>query len=304
MFTARKSRLALAGGAALAAVLVLGGCANSNPLDAPSEGPSSADDTIVIGSQAYYSNEIIAEIYAQALEGAGFKVDKQFNIGQRDAYMPDVESGAIDLFPEYTGNLLEYLDKDATATSSDDVYAALKEALPDGLTALDYAEASDQDTYTVLKSFAEENGLTSIGDLSKVTTPVTIGAAPEFEQRPYGPAAAKEVYGVDLGFSATGPTTLESLLAGEIQVADIYSADPAFQTEDIVALEDPENIILASNVVPIVSSDVADKISDVINAVSKKLTAEELVGLNVQSTVDQKSAGDIAKKWLADNDLS
>ncbi|MGH3692277.1 MAG: ABC transporter substrate-binding protein [Acidimicrobiia bacterium] len=303
MFTARKSRLALAGGAALAAVLVLGGCANSNPLDAPSEGSSSGDDTIVIGSQAYYSNEIIAEIYAQALEGADFKVDRQFNIGQRDAYMPDVESGAIDLFPEYTGNLLEYLDKDATATSPDDVYAALKEALPDGLTALDYAEASDQDTYTVLKSFAEENGLTSIGDLSKVTTPVTIGAAPEFEQRPYGPAAAKEVYGVDLGFSATGPTTLESLLAGEIQVADIYSADPSFQTEDIVALEDPENIILASNVVPIASSDVADKIADVINAVSKKLTAEELVGLNVQSTVDQKSAEDIAKKWLADNDL-
>jgi osmoprotectant transport system substrate-binding protein len=304
MFTARKSRLALAGGAALAAVLVLGGCANSNPLDAPSEDSSSAGDTIVIGSQAYYSNEIIAEIYAQALEGADIKVDRQFNIGQRDAYMPDVESGAIDLFPEYTGNLLEYLDKDATATSPDDVYAALKEALPKGLTALDYAEASDQDTYTVLKSFAEENGLTSIGDLSKVTTPVTIGAAPEFEQRPYGPAAAKEVYGVDLGFSATGPTTLESLLAGEIQVADIYSADPAFQTEDIVALEDPENIILASNVVPIVSSDVADEISDVINAVSKKLTAEELVGLNVQSTVDQKSAEDIAKKWLADNDLS
>ncbi len=303
MFTARKSRLALAGGAALAAVLVLGGCASSNPLDAPTDDAGSGGDTIVVGSQAYYSNEIIAEIYAQALEGADFDVKREFNIGQRDAYMPDVESGAIDVFPEYTGNLLEYLDDSATATSPEDVYAALQDALPDSLTALDYAEASDQDTYTVLKSFAEENGLTSIGDLSKVTTPVTIGAAPEFEQRPYGPAAAKEVYGVDLAFSATGPTTLESLLAGEIQVADIYSADPAFQTEDIVALEDPENIILASNVVPIVSSDVADEVADVINAISAKLTAEELVGLNVQSTVDQKSASDIAEAWLTDNDL-
>ncbi|WP_047521749.1 ABC transporter substrate-binding protein [Microbacterium sp. ZOR0019] len=303
MFTARKSRLALAGGAALAAVLVLGGCANSNPLDAPTDDVGSGGDTIVVGSQAYYSNEIIAEIYAQALEGADFDVKREFNIGQRDAYMPDVESGAIDVFPEYTGNLLEYLDDSATATSPEDVYAALQDALPDSLTALDYAEASDQDTYTVLKSFAEENGLTSIGDLSKVTTPVTIGAAPEFEQRPYGPAAAKEVYGVDLAFSATGPTTLESLLAGEIQVADIYSADPAFQTEDIVALEDPENIILASNVVPIVSSGVADEVADVINAISAKLTAEELVGLNVQSTVDQKSASDIAEAWLTDNDL-
>jgi osmoprotectant transport system substrate-binding protein len=304
MFTARKSRLAIAGGVALAAAVVLAGCANSNPLDAPTDdSDAGASDTIVIGSQAYYSNEIIAEIYAQALEAADFEVDRQFSIGQRDAYMPDVESGAIDLFPEYTGNLLEYLDKGATATSPEDVYAALQDVLPDGLTALDYAEASDQDTYTVLKSFAEENNLTSIGDLSKVTSQVTIGAAPEFEQRPYGPAKAKEVYGVDLAFSATGPTTLESLLAGEIQVADIYSADPAFQTEDIVALEDPENIILASNVVPIASSDVADEIAEVINAISAKLTAEELVALNVQSTVDQKSAEDIATQWLKDNDL-
>ncbi|GAT74640.1 ABC transporter substrate-binding protein [Microbacterium hydrocarbonoxydans] len=303
MSTARKSRLALAGAAALATALVLAGCASSNPLDAPSDEPEAGGDTIVIGSQAYYSNEIIAEIYAQALEDAGFTVERKFSIGQRDAYMPDVESGDIDLFPEYTGNLLEYLDDSATATSPDDVYAALQDALPEGLTALDYAEASDQDTYTVLQSYADEHGLTSIADLSKAPAPVTIGAAPEFEQRPYGPAAAKEVYGVDLAFSATGPTTLESLLAGEIQVADIYSADPAFQTEDIVALEDPENIILASNVVPIASSDVADEIADVINAISAKLTAEGLVALNVQSTVDEKSATDIAKAWLEENGL-
>ena len=304
MFTARKSRLALAGGAALVAALVLGGCASSNPLDTPTGDSSSGGDTIVIGSQAYYSNEIIAEIYAQALEAADYTVDRKFSIGQRDAYMPDVESGAINLFPEYTGSLLEYLSKDGVdVTAPDDVYAALKDALPDGLTALDYAEASDQDTYTVLKSFAEANNLTSIGDLANVTTPVTIGAAPEFEERPYGPAKAKEVYGVDLTFSATGPTTLESLLAGEIQVADIYTADPAFQTEDIVALEDPENLIISSNVVPIASSDIADKIADVINPISAKLSAKELVALNVQSTVDQKSATEIAKKWLTDNGL-
>ena len=300
-----RTRLALAVGTAAIAALALTACSSGgDPLTGDGESSAApASDTIVIGSQAYYSNEIIATIYSQALQAAGFKVDEQFNIGQRDAYMPDVESGAIDLFPEYTGNLLEYLDDNSTATSPDDVYAALKEALPKGLTALDYADASDQDTYTVLKSFAEENDLTSIADLAKVSSKVTIGAAPEFEQRPYGPAKAKEVYGVDLAFSATGPTTLESLLAGEIQVADIYSADPAFQTEDIVALEDPKNIILASNVVPIVSSDVADEVADVINAISAKLTAEELVALNVQSTVDQKSPADIAKKWLADNDL-
>ncbi|MGK3949258.1 ABC transporter substrate-binding protein [Microbacterium sp. K2] len=306
MFTARGKRSVFAVGLVAAAALALTACSSSNPLDEPSDSgeSSGSGDTIVVGSQAYYSNEIIAEIYAQALEGAGFDVEKKLNIGQRDAYMPDVEAGEINVFPEYTGSLLEYIsDDEVDVTSPDDVYAALQEALPESLTALDFAEASDQDSYTVLKSFAEENDLTTIGDLANVSSEVTIGAAPEFEQRPYSPAAAKEVYGVDLTFSATGPTTLESLLAGQIQVADIYTADPAFETEEIVALEDPENLIISSNVVPIVSSDIADDVSDVLNAISAKLTGEELVALNVLSTVEEQSSADIAKKWLEDNDL-
>ncbi len=305
MFTARKSRLALAGTVALAASLVLAGCSTSNPLATETDDTDTgeATDTIVVGSQAYYSNEIIAEIYAQALEGAGFTVERQFNIGQRDAYIPEIESGAIDLFPEYTGNLLQFYNSAAEETSAADVYTALQGVLPDSITALDYAEASDQDTYTVTKEFAAANNLTTIADLANVSGTVTIGAAPEFEERPYGPAGAKEVYGIDLAFSATAATTLDSLLAGQIQVADIYSADPAFQTEDIVALEDPNNLILASNVVPIASSDVADEIADVINEVSAALSADDLVALDVQSTVDQLSSSDIAKQWLADKGL-
>ncbi|MDQ0727393.1 ABC transporter substrate-binding protein [Microbacterium sp. W4I20] len=306
MFTARGKRSVLAVGLVAAAALALTAC-GGNPLDEPSEDTGSgsgSSDTIVVGSQGYYSNEIIAEIYAQALEGAGFDVKKQLNIGQRDAYMPEVESGAINVFPEYTGSLLEYLsDDEVDVTASDEVYAALQDVLPDSLTALDYAEATDQDTYTVLKSFAEEHDLKTIEDLKNVPTEVTIGAPPEFEERPYNPAAAKEVYGVDLKFSATGPTTLQSLLEGQIQVADIYTSEPAFQTEDIVALEDPKNLIISSNVVPIVSSDIADDVSDVLNAISEKLTAEELVSLNVLSAVEEQSSADIAKKWLEDNDL-
>src|SRR5690606_26424041 len=188
-------RLALATGVALAASLALAGCASSNPLDTPTDETSGdgGSDTIVVGSQAYVSNEIVAEIYAQALENAGYTVEKQFNVGQRDAYIPELESGAIDLFPEYTGNLLEFYDDSTDATSPEDVYAALQEALPEGLTALDYAEASDQDTYTVTTEFAEENGLTTIADLADVDGEVTLGGAPVLEQRPYGPRRAPDV---------------------------------------------------------------------------------------------------------------
>ncbi|MBS1699306.1 MAG: ABC transporter substrate-binding protein [Actinobacteria bacterium] len=298
MFTARITRIAAAATAAVAVALALSACSSSNPLDKPTESAAAGSDTIVIGSQAYYSNEIIAEIYAQALEKDGMKVERKFSIGQRDAYMPDVKSGAINLFPEYTGNLLEYLGGKADTNSPDDVYAALKKVMPSGLTLLDYAKAADQDTYTVTKANADKFGLESIADLSKMPAPVTIGAAPEFEQRPYGPAAAKKLYGVDLTFSATGQTTLEALRAGTVQVADIYSADPAFAQGDLVALKDPKNLILPSNVVPIVSTSVADKVSKAINAVSAKLTTEELVKLNVQSTVDKKEAPEIATAWL------
>src|SRR3546814_609853 len=123
MFTARTRR-ALAGAAGVAvAALALAGCASSNPLedDNAAGGETGGDDTtIVVGSQAYYSNEIIAEIYAQALENAGFEVERDFNIGQRDAYIPSIESGEVDLFPEYSGNLLQYYVPDTTSTTSDE----------------------------------------------------------------------------------------------------------------------------------------------------------------------------------------
>jgi len=302
MFTAKNKGWLAAGVVMVGAALALSGCASGDPLDAGTDDAASGD-TIVIGSQAYYSNEIIAEIYAQALEDAGFSVERKFNIGQRDAYLPELESGAVSLFPEYTGNLLQFYSPDTTATSSDDVYAELKDALPDGLTVLDQSPATDQDSYNVTKEFADANNITTIASLADVTVPLTLGGNAELAERPYGPNGLKEKYGVDVAFTATGDTTVEDLLAGTVNIANVYSADPRIQTENLVTLEDPDGLFLASNVVPLVSADIADEIADVINAVSAKLTPEGLVALNVESTVDEESPDAIATKWLTDNDL-
>ncbi len=302
-----RTRLSLAVAGTALAALALAGCASGgDPLDSGSNGDTGdagGSSTIVVGSQTYYSNEIIAEIYAQALEGAGFEVERRFNSGQRDAYLPLLEDGSIDLFPEYTGNLLQHFDKEATATTSDEVYAQLQEALPEGLAVLDQSSATDQDSYNVTAAFAEENDLTTIGDLAGIT-PLVLGGAPELETRPYGPTGLKEVYDVDVTFNPTADTTVAELVAGNIQVANVYSADPAIGTNDLVTLEDPDGLLLASNVVPLVNADIADEIADVIDAVSAKMTPEGLVALNVESTVDQRSSADIAKDWLAANDLS
>ena len=285
-------RTKLMTGLALAAGLVLSGCATSED--------ASQTEAVVVGSQAYYSNEIIAEIYAQALEGAGYEVERKFQIGQRDAYLPELESGAVDLFPEYTGNLLQFYSPDASATEADEVYAALGEALPEGLSALAMSPATDQDSYNVTAEFAEANSLVSLEDLVGVEG-LILGGAPELEERPYGPAGLLETYGVSVEFDATGDVTVDALLEGVVTMANVYSGDPCIAEFSLVTLADPQGLFLASNVVPIVSSDRASELALVIDPISKALTPEGLVALNLQSTKDEMSAADIAAGWLEAN---
>lgn len=288
-----------------AAALVLAACSASDPLDPETDDTGGAETqeagSVTVGSQDYYSNEIIAEIYAQALEHAGFDVERQFSIGQRDAYMPSIEAGDISIFPEYTGNLLQFYDPDTEARTEEDVYEELQQALPDNLAVLDQAEASDQDSVTVTREFADEHDLSSIGDLAELDEELTLGGPPELAERPYGPEGLESVYGVEVEFNATGETTVEELEAGTVDLANVFTADPRIQTLQLVPLADPEGLFLASHVVPLVSADVAEDLAPVINPVSEALSADALVGMNVQSQSDQKSPEDIAELWLEDN---
>jgi osmoprotectant transport system substrate-binding protein len=295
--TIRTSLMAVLASAAL----VLSGCAAAAEDEAPEmDAAPATTEVIVVGSQAYYSNEIIAEIYAQALESAGYEVERKFQIGQRDAYLPELESGAVDLFPEYTGNLLQFYAPDTMATQADEVYDELQSALPEGLTALAMSPATDQDSYNVTAEFAAENNLVSIADLAGIEG-LVLGGAPELEERPYGPAGLLETYGVVVGFDATGDITVDALVEGVISLANVYSGDPRIAEFGLVTLADPEGLFLASNVVPIASSDVAAELASIIDPISLALTPEALVALNLQSIKDQLSAADIAAAWLAEN---
>lgn len=261
-----------------------------------------SSDPIVIGSQAYYSNEIVAEAYAQALEAAGYSVERSFSLGQRDVYVPAILEGEVDLFPEYTGNLLQYFNPEASETEADAVYQALVAALPEGLSALAMSPATDQDSYNVTQEFAAANNLSSITDLANLGS-VTLGGAPELAERPYGPQGLLSVYGVSVEFVATGDTTVESLLAGEIDMANVYSADPRINLLGLVTLSDPEGLFLASNLVPIASEALDQGARDAVNAVSNAMSADELVAMNVRSVEEQLSAAEIAADWLRSEGL-
>ena len=291
-----------AAGAALAS-LTLAACGTVESL----EGRTSMDaSTIIVGSQDYYANEILAEVYAQALEGSGFQVERQLRIGQREVYMPEIEAGAIDVFPEYTGNLLQYLDQNASARTSQEVYDALATALPMGLRALDQSPATDQDSYVVTSTFAAEHSVTSIGDLAGAG-PLVLGGNSELETRPYGPMGLAQTYGVTVSFTpiedSGGPLTVKALRDGDIQLANIYSSDPALADGTLTVLADPQGLFLASHVVPLASARVDDEAAAVINRVSAALEPADLVEMNRASTQEQRSASQIAREWLSSKGL-
>jgi osmoprotectant transport system substrate-binding protein len=307
----RIKRTLTVAAAALSSALVLAACgSNSSPLEeegADTDNSQASEDAIVIGSQDYYSNEIIAEAYAQALENAGYEVDRQFRIGQREAYLPEIEAGDIDLFPEYSGPVLQYWEPDTEARLPDDVYAELEEAAPDGLNVLEQSPATDQDSYVVTQEFADEWDLETVEDLDKVTEPLTLGANSEAESRPNGPEGLAETYGIEVGFSpiedSGGPLTVKALQDGDVQMAIIYTADPSIEANDLVSLEDTKGLFLSSNVVPLASDKVDEEAAQIINDVSAAMSPDDLISLNNRSVTDQLPAAEIAKDWLEEKGL-
>lgn len=308
----RVGLVGLAGLAGLGGLLA--GCSSSDPIasdtvDAvtvPESGASakpSSKTKLVVGSQAYYSNEIVAEIYSQALEAGGYRIDRQFQIGQREVYLPEITSGKIDVFPEYIGSLLQALDKNVATGNAEAVYNNLTKTLPEGLRALTPSGASDQNSWTVTKAFADKYQLTTIESLKNVTEPITVGGNSELETRPYGPKALTEKYGIKTkGFKAVedsgGPLTVKALTSGAIELANIYTADPNIATNNLVALGDPDGLFLPDNIAPIVSAKVNANAKEILNSLSAKLTQEDFVKLNAKSINEKKSAKVIAAEWL------
>ena len=310
----------LAGVGATTGLLALSACSDTDPFAVDQASGGYSGGPIIIGSQQYYSNEIIAELYAQMMEKTGLTVTRQYQIGQREVYLPELEAGKIHVIPEYGGNLLEYYSKTATtatvtatatpsraAGDTASIQDTLLRTLPHSLTVLNPAEATDQDSLTVTKATAQAHSLTSIGDLASLGRSVTIAANSEFTTRPYGPKGLKAVYGVDASVTPVedsgGPLTVKALTDGTVDVADIYSSDPAIGAKDLVILSDPQMLILPQNVTPLVSASLPAIAATAINRVSALLTPDELRSLNQRSTGEKLSSKTIATDWLTSKKL-
>lgn len=265
---------------------------------------------IIVGSAAFAESQILAEMYSQALAKHGFESSTQLGIGAREAYMGALESGAVDVIPEYSGNLLLYLNKDATAQSPQQILEELPAALGDKLVALEPSPAQNKDSLVVTEATAQKYGLRSLEDLAKHCTEVKVGAAPEFAERAYGIPGLKAKYGcapaefVPLS-DGGGALTVKALLDNTVQVADIYSTTPAIAQNNLVILEDPKNMILAQQVLPVVKAGrVPQDAQQVLNRVSAALTTDSLRQLNERVSGDEKvTVQQAAADWLEHTSL-
>ncbi|GLZ48748.1 glycine/betaine ABC transporter substrate-binding protein [Actinomycetospora sp. NBRC 106375] len=292
--------------AAIAAVgVLLAGCGGgSDPLATQPAAPS-APGTVRIGSANFTENRLIAEIYATALEAKGVAVERRFGIGSRETYYPAVERGEIDLVPDYTGNLLQFLDPQTTATASDQVYQQLTTKLPPQLQLLPQSAAEDKDAVVVTRAFATQNNLASIEDLTRLCPTVAFGGPPEFQQRAYGIPGLQRLYGCTFrefrALDAGGPLTVAALRDGTVQAADLFTTDASIPENDFVVLADPRSNFAAQNVVPLINRGKAGdpRVTETLNQISAKLDTAQLTALNARlAGPDRPDPAQVARDWL------
>ncbi|RXZ73172.1 ABC transporter substrate-binding protein [Agromyces albus] len=298
----RKLPLAALTAASVAAALVLTGCATGDQALSGGDAGGSAGDQIIIGSADFSESQLIATIYSLALQDAGVEVKEQFNIGSREVYIAALQDGSIDLIPEYSGALLKHFDAESKASTSEDVVAELEETLPEGIEMFEISEAQDKDILAVTEATAEQYDLTTISDLEPVASELILGGPAEWATRVNGVVGLRDVYGLEfkefVSLDAGGPLTMTALLNGQIQVADVFSTDPALTANNLVALEDDKSLFAAENVVPVISSaKSSDTVEETLDAVSAALTTEALIEMNGKAA-EGESLSDIARDWL------
>ena len=298
----RKLSLTALSAASVVAALVLSGCATGDQALSGGDAGGSAGEEIIIGSADFSESQLIATIYSLALQDAGVEVKEQFNIGSREVYIAALQDGSIDLIPEYSGALLKHFDPESKASTSEDVVTELAETLPEGIEMFEISEAQDKDILAVTEETAAQYDLATISDLEPIASELILGGPAEWVTRVNGVVGLRDVYGLEfkefVSLDAGGPLTMTALMNGQIQVADVFSTDPALTANNLVALEDDKSLFAAENIVPVISSaKSSDTVQETLDAVSAALTTDALIEMNGKAS-EGTSLSEIAREWL------
>jgi osmoprotectant transport system substrate-binding protein len=300
----RRGRTALA--CSVAAVTLLASCQPGR-----TAAPSPQRDqhpAVVVASFNFPESEVLAAIYALAIEHAGIPVRLVLNLGPRELVQPALEQGLADLVPEYLGTSLASLDPNARVARSDP--AAMRRALARAyarwhVLVMTPAAAQDQNGVVVTRATAQRLRLRTVSDLRRVSARLSLGGPPECPSRPYCLPGLRRVYG--LRFAAFLPLDTEeqrviALRENVVNVAVVFTTDGNLATGGLVLLSDNHHLQPAENVVPVVTDRAVarygGRLIDAVNAVSARLTSADLLFLNWRVEVAGKSVIAEARGWL------
>ncbi len=318
-----RIRRTLALGASL--LVLVGACATgggsttaSSAAGSSSGGAGANDPTIKIGSDGFYEAKLMAEIYAQALEAAGYKVDRTgIGMGARKVSAPALESGQIDLKPEYIGSGLAYYQPGQQTGDPAANQKALQAVLATkggGITVLDYSPAADQNAFVVRKDTADQFKLTKMSDLAAVQSQLKFGVATDCPTNPVCAQALKTAYGIDVSnatkLAACDTPMVQALKGKTIDVGELCSTQPDIAVNGWVVLADDKQTQPADNIAPLARDDLLAKLSDkagfekILNEVSAAMDTATLTDLGKQVSVDNKDIAVVAKAWLQSKGLA
>ncbi len=279
----------------------------------PSNPSGQSGTTITIGSTNFPEQVIIANLYADVLQHAGFKTDVRADLGTRQAVVPALEAGQLDIEPDYAGSLLNFLNSNATPTAATQLSTAvpaIKTILAkSGATVLTAAPALDTNVFAVTKSTADKYHLSKISDLTSVASQLVFGGPPECPQNYGCLVGLQSVYGLHFkSFSSldeAGPITVSALKTGTVQVAELFSSDGNILENGFVQLTDDKHLEAADYVVPVIRTSVdTSAVASALDGLSAKLTTDQLSELNIEVSVNHEDPATVAKKWAQKEGLA
>ncbi|MBD1873380.1 quaternary ammonium transporter [Nodosilinea sp. FACHB-131] len=274
-------------------------------------GNGGGGDVVSVGSKDFTEQLIIGEMYALVLEENGLTVERKLNLGGTPVAQAAIESGEIDLYPEYTGTALLTVLKQPVSSDQQAVFDTVKQAYQEqfNLVWLDPSPMNNTQALAMTEERADALGIRTISDFAAQASNLTLIGPPEFEvredglpglQAAYGNFSVKEYKAVDAGLRYKG------LVDGEADVAVAFGTDGEISAFNLVVLEDDEGLFPPYQVAPIVSQAALDAnpaIAEALNQVSPLLTDEVMRQLNYEVSGNQREPAEVAKEFLVDAGL-
>jgi osmoprotectant transport system substrate-binding protein len=308
----RKPRKLVLGAALLATGLVLAACkSGGGGTTSGGGGTPSPKGSITIGvSGAFAENQLVAEMYAQVLEKAGYTVKRQLDLGNRPVSDPALMAGQIDLKPEYLAFELPKLDPNAdTKGTPEQVFPRVQAAAQSkGLVALQFSPANSTNVFVVTPETAQKYSLSTMSSLAPVASKLVFGAPPDCKTNFACEQGLKEVYGITFkeikSLDTGGPQTVAAIESGAVDVGELFSLDPTITQKGWTVLQDDKSLQPAGNFFPLVRKDkVTNDLTNLLNSVTTKLTTDGMLSLVGKVTVDKQDVKAVATQFLKDNGL-